>query len=367
MSVSDFTRLGLRPELLNCLRRHQFHHATAAQRLFIPTILRGDNLIGQAPTGSGKTLAYLLPLIQICLSQPRGRRLLAIVVTPTRELAQQVYWQMEAITGSMHIRSRYLIGGHAAKKQRALCHRGSNILITTPGRLRYFLEKDLLRCEQVKMIVLDEADALFEQEYQTTLSALQQRLPENTQSICLSASKVKPKQAFIVDTERPTRLLRISGAAPKIKQSFSNCQSRIEKTQCLHDWLASQDIEQAIVFTDTKRNVTRLHAYLAQQGFPCSQLHSDLTQQTRTKALIDMARQRHRILVTTELAARGIDLQAVSHVVNFDMPRSAESYRHRIGRTGRNGREGHAMTIVLPEEEAALQAILDKISDEEGD
>lgn len=364
MSVSDFARLGLRPELLNWLSQSHINHATPAQRLFIPAILQGHNLIGQAPTGSGKTLAYLLPLLQICLNQAIGRRLSAIVVVPTRELAQQIYWQVQAITGSFSLRTRYLMGGHSRKKQRALCHRGSNVLVTTPGRLSHFLKNKLLRCQHVKMVVFDEADALFHPEYQPTLDELEAALPDSAQSVSLSASAVSEKNAFILNPKRETRLIRISGVVPSLKQSFTPIDSCEKKAARLDDLLQSKELKQAIIFTDTKSKATHLQSYLSQRGYPAVSLHSDHAQVDRTRTLREMLKRRHRILVTTDLAARGIDIQSISHVINYDLPKTANDYRHRVGRTARNGRLGHAITLVTPEDEARLAEILKALDEE---
>lgn len=354
-----FTELELKPELARICATLGYTEPTPIQREAIPIVLSGSDLIGCAETGTGKTAAFLLPIIQRLMERPLpGTRVL--IIAPTRELALQIEASYAQLAPKKSPRCVAVIGGASMHQQREALRRGASVLIATPGRLLDHMERGALNLSQVEVLVLDEADRMLDMGFWPSIRRILEVLPVKRQTLLFSATMSAAIEKVARTTLRNPKLVEVSPrgrAAVTVKQIVYPV-AAASKTALLLDLLESeQKLERVLVFTRTRRGAERLSHILMAREHKANRIHADRTQPQREAALRDFKGGHTRVLVATDIAARGIDVDAVSHVINYDVPSQPEDYVHRIGRTGRAGKEGRAITLVTPAEELSMRAV----------
>jgi ATP-dependent RNA helicase RhlE len=354
-----FQALGLAPGLLAAVARMGFTDPTPIQEQAVPPALQGKDILGCAMTGSGKTAAFLLPTLQRLAKAERGVTR-ALVLTPTRELAAQVNEERIALSRHTPLTGAVVVGGVAMGPQEQAFRRGVDILVATPGRLLDHFQYDYARLDGVEILVLDEADRMLDMGFLPDIRRIMRHLPaRRRQTLFFSATMPPP----IVELSRelltdPVRISveRRQAPAKGIAQVLFPVPAR-RKPALLIELLQRDEIGNVIAFCRTKHRAKRLHQKLEKAGISSAQIHGNRSQTQRTKALKGFKNGRFRVLAATDIVARGIDVEALDHVVNFDVPRAAEDYIHRVGRTARAGATGEAFTFVSPEEEADVRSI----------
>jgi len=354
-----FSSFGLAPELLRAVRELGFARPTPIQDEAIPAALQGRDVLGCAMTGSGKTAAFVLPILQRLLGRPRGTTR-ALVLTPTRELAAQVAEHLEALARHSGLSGFAIFGGVGMGPQEQAFKRGVDVLVATPGRLLDHFRQGYARLEGVEVLVLDEADRMLDMGFLPDIRRVLAHLPARPrQTLFFSATMPDP----IVKLSRellhaPVRIgsERKAAPAPGITQALYPVPAHL-KPHLLVELLRQGQLGSAIVFCRTKHRTNRLADKLEKRGIAAARIHGNRSQAQRTKALEGFREGVHRVLVATDIVARGIDVEALDHVVNFDVPAAADDYIHRVGRTARAEATGEAFTLVAPEEEADVRSI----------
>jgi len=335
-----FTSLGLSAPVLHSVREVGFEHPTPIQAKVIPVALSGRDLIGLAETGSGKTAAFCLPLAE---RLRHGSGIQALILSPTREIALQTEAFLELFGGEHHLKTVCLIGGVKMGPQIRGLSRAHDVVVATPGRLIDHMERGTLRLDRIHYLVLDEADHMLDMGFLPQVQAILKELPRERQTMMFSATMPPPierlAQLFMVDPVR-IDILPEGGAAAGISHRLYLVEES-DKKACLLA-LLHQELGSTLVFIRRKADAEWLSGYLEREGHPVERIHSDLSQGQRTQALQGFREGEHRILVATDIAARGIDVPRVRHIINFDMPETVEDYIHRAGRTAR----GSALGIV---------------------
>jgi superfamily II DNA/RNA helicase len=347
----SFTTLGLDPSILSTLTELGYTEATGVQLAAIPAVLAGGDLLVSSQTGSGKTAAFLLPALQrlrtTAATSGKGPRIL--VLAPTRELALQVQKASHGYGASQRLRTAGLVGGMPFGAQLKLLSKPVDLVIATPGRLLDHLNRGSVEFSRVELLVLDEADRMLDMGFQEEIDAIIARIPAGRQTILFSATLdgVVGRLAQRV-TKNPKRIDIAPRAElkPDIAQHALFADNVAHKGRLLDSLLRDTEIDQALVFTSTKRACEELSSSLTVNGFAAGALHGDMHQRARTQTLQRLRDRRMRVLVATDVAARGIDVPGINLVVNYDAPRQGEDYVHRIGRTGRAGRSGVAVTFL---------------------
>src|SRR5712664_2439899 len=354
----NFSQLGLAPAQLRACESLGYTEPTPIQLRAIPLVLNGQDLIGCAETGTGKTAAFLLPIIQKISERPRpGVRVL--VLAPTRELAlqiQQNYGELNNVKGN---RSAIVIGGANIRTQIADLRRGVSVLIATPGRLLDLTERGAVNLSAVEVLVLDEADRMLDMGFLPAIRRVLALLPTKRQTLLFSATMSSNIEQLARSTMKEPKLIEVNrrGSAATMVEQTAYPVSAESKTALLLDLLERERFERVLVFTRTRRGAERLSHILEARDHKVNRIHSDRSQPQREAALRAFRDGRARVLVATDIAARGLDVDAVSHVINYDVPAVPEDYVHRIGRTGRAGNSGRAITIVTPIDELSIRAI----------
>jgi len=358
-TTDGFASLGLHPDLLRAIRDMGFTEPTPVQRQALPAGLAGRDLLGCAMTGSGKTAAFLLPILQELRERPRGTTR-ALVLTPTRELAAQVDEERRALGRHSGITGAAVFGGVAMGPQEKAFRKGVDILVATPGRLLDHFRRDYAKLQGIEFLVLDEADRMLDMGFLPDIRRVLKHLPpERRQTFFFSATLPKPivqlshellNDPVRVDVARP------QGTATGISQALFPVPSR-RKVALLIELLRRNEIGNVIVFCRTKHRTNRLYQKLERNGISAARIHGNRSQNQRTKALEGFRSGSFRVLAATDVVARGIDVEELDHVVNFDVPNVADDYIHRVGRTARAGATGEAYTFVSPEEEANVRGI----------
>src|SRR5690606_838870 len=359
----SFETLGLAPTLLSALQEAGFSAPTPVQAAAIPQALAGHDLMVSSQTGSGKTAAFMLPALNRIAGQPgnKGVGVQVLVLTPTRELALQVTEATATYGRNLAgLRTATVVGGMPYGAQLKALSRRVDVLVATPGRLIDHLKAGRVKLNTVHTLVLDEADRMLDMGFIEDIETIIERLPQERQTLLFSATLDGTVAKLAARMMREPQ--RIEMAGPKemqtdIAQSLLYAEDASHKMQLLDDVLRDAKLDQAIVFTATKRGADDLADRLADQGFAAAALHGDMNQRQRTRTLTQLQRGQLRILVATDVAARGIDVQGISHAVNFDLPMQAEDYVHRIGRTGRAGRDGQAFTLATHAERHKVRRI----------
>ena len=365
MTETTFQTLGLSPELLKSIDEVGFKNPTPIQVQAIPEILSGRDVLASAQTGSGKTAAFLLPIINTLLSgRARARMPRALVLIPTRELAQQVVETFEKFAKNHKLKCTILIGGEFIGSQEKELEKGIDVLIATPGRLLDIIERGKVMLLDTKVLVIDEADRMMDMGFFPVIEKLLTYLPPKRQNIFLSATMPKDikKEAEKLLTN-PVEIIIAQDTKHRdaIDQQVIHTSVKTKRKQ-LEDLLKSPDLKTAIIFCNRKTSATHLCTALKKDGFKVGMLHGDMTQTKRTETLAEFKAGEINLLVASDVAARGIDVENLSHVINYDVPMSTEDYTHRIGRTGRAGNIGVAVTFVATTDEAAWQAIQNELA-----
>lgn len=362
-----FSDLGLGPEVLKAVEDAGYSEPTPIQAQAIPHILLGRDLLGTAQTGTGKTAGFTLPMIEILASgRAKARMPRSLILEPTRELADQVATNFETYGKYHKLSMALLIGGVAFGDQEKKLDRGVDVLIATPGRLLDMVERGKVMLTGVKVLVIDEADRMMDMGFIPDVQKIVTFLPPLRQTLFFSAT-MSPEMRKLADqfltNPREVSVTRPATTAATVEQKVVKV-TAMEKREALRRLIRSEDVKNAIIFCNRKRDVDILNKSLTKHGFNAAQLHGDMAQAARTETLSRFKNGEVTILVASDVAARGIDIQGLSHVFNFDVPIHAEDYVHRIGRTGRAGQAGHAFTLVAPAEQKYLTAIHELIGHE---
>jgi ATP-dependent RNA helicase DeaD len=348
--LKTFAEFGLEPKVLQAVTEMGFEEATPIQAKAIPIAMSGADLIGQAQTGTGKTAAFGIPLISKI--PPEEERIVALVMTPTRELAIQVADEIGKLARYKGIRTLPIYGGQDIGRQIRALKKKPQIIIGTPGRLLDHINRKTIRLDDVHTVVLDEADEMLDMGFMEDITTILGLVPENRQTMLFSATMPpniqKLAQQFLRNPEHVSVIPK-NITAPSIEQTYIEVHER-EKFEALSRLLDMESPDLAIVFGRTKRRVDELSEALQKRGYSADGLHGDLSQNQRDAVMRKFRDGSIDVLVATDVAARGLDVSGVTHVINFDLPQDPESYVHRIGRTGRAGKEGVAYTFVTPRE-----------------
>ena len=354
----NFTQLGLAAAQVRSCESLGYTKPTPIQEQAIPEILGGRDIIGCAETGTGKTAAFLLPIIQRMTETPRpGVRVL--VLAPTRELAMQIQKNYGELNRVKANRGVTVIGGANMRTQIADLRRGAAIVVATPGRLLDLVERGAVNLSAVEVLVLDEADRMLDMGFLPAIRRILSLLPTKKQTLLFSATMSSEIEKLARSTMKDPKLIEVSprGQAASVVEQTAYPVAQESKTALLLDLLEREKFERVLVFTRTRRGAERLSHILSAREHSVGRIHSDRTQPQREAALRGFRDGRTRVLVATDIAARGLDVDAVSHVINYDVPSAPEDYVHRIGRTGRAGNAGRALTIVTPVDELSMRAI----------
>ena len=355
--MTTFSELPLSSALQRKLAAAQFVNLTPIQERAIPPALEGRDVIGTAQTGTGKTLAFLIPLIEILNREP-VRHTVALVLLPTRELAMQVHEQYEQLRAKAMPKAALIIGGVSEKAQIQNLRVGSELVIATPGRLQDLMTRNFVDLRLVKMLVLDEADRMLDMGFLPAIRRILSKLPKRRQTLCFSATMEQSVAGLVNEyTEDPVRVALGSVLKPAESVQLSAYEVRPgEKLDVLRQLLYAEP-GQTLIFTRTKRGAERLAKELVRDGFTAAMIHGDRSQSQRNGALSGFQEGRFQVLVATDIASRGLHVDEVAHVINYDVPKMAEDFIHRIGRTGRAGLQGRASTLAAGAEVLELRQI----------
>jgi ATP-dependent RNA helicase RhlE len=356
--ISNFEQLGLKPELLRALRDLHFTEPTPIQKLAIPPALEGRDVLASAQTGSGKTAAFGLPILNRLMDQPRGKTQ-ALILAPTRELAEQIAEHLTALARHTTVRVAAVYGGVGFGQQLAAFKRGTEIIVATPGRFMDHMRSGNARLSHVTTVVLDEADRMLDMGFLPSVRRILEKIPAQRQTLFFSATLPPAISALVRDMLKDPARVELTAVHAPIELLTQRLYAvpQEHKTDLFLELLKDNNIYTAIAFTRTKHRANRLAAALAKSNIPTDVIHGDRTQAQRTRALENLKKGKCRVLVATDIAARGIDVAKLGHVVNFDVPLVAEDYVHRIGRTARAKTAGDAITFVASDEEPLIRKI----------
>lgn len=356
--ISTFSELALDAALLRGIEDLQYVEATPIQRTAIPIALAGHDIFASAPTGSGKSAAFGIPLLQKLLERRTGQGA-ALILTPTRELTQQIANHLRQLSKHTDLRIAPIYGGVAMEPQIRAMRRGTDVIVATPGRLIDLMQQNEVRLDNVAIFVLDEADRMLDMGFLPAVKRIAAKLPVRRQTLCFSAtlgsSVVQLAREFLRD---PVRINLAPPTAPvnTVTQWVYEVEPH-KKTDLLVDLLKDGRIFNAIVFTRTKSRAERLTGALMRHRVDAERIHGDRSQAQRSRALEGFKKGRHRVLVATDVAARGLDVNDLGHVINYDVPAEPNDYIHRIGRTGRAQKSGDAITFVSRDEAGSFARI----------
>ena len=360
----SFETLGLSAELLRAVSEQGYTEPTPVQSKAIPAILEGKDVMAGAQTGTGKTAGFTLPLLQRLSENTNTsarRPIRALVLTPTRELAAQVGESIEIYGRHLPLRSTVIFGGVKINPQKDKLRRGVDILVATPGRLLDHISQRTVDLSQVEILVLDEADRMLDMGFVNDIRKLLALMPANgvRQNLLFSATfsrEIKQLADRLLDHPELIEVARCKTTAERIAQVVHPVDKR-RKRELLSHMIGSNNWRQVLVFTRTKHGANRLAQQLERDGLSATAIHGNKTQGARTRALAEFKSGAVRVLVATDIAARGLDIDQLPHVVNFELPNVSEDYVHRIGRTGRAGMEGEAVSLVCVDEHKMLRDI----------
>jgi ATP-dependent RNA helicase RhlE len=355
--MTTFSELPLSSALQRKLAAAQFINLTPIQERAIPPALEGLDVIGTAQTGTGKTLAFLIPLIE-SLNRESARHPVALVLLPTRELAMQVHEQYEQLRTKTMPKAALIIGGVSEKAQIQSLRARSELVIATPGRLQDLMTRKFVDLHQVKILVLDEADRMLDMGFLPAIRRILSTLPKQRQTLCFSATMEQSVASLVNEYMRdPVRVALGSVLKPAESVQLQAYEVRPgEKLDVLRQLLYAEK-GQTLIFTRTKRGTERLTRDLVRDGFAASMIHGDRSQSQRNGALSGFQEGRFQVLVATDIASRGLHVDDVAHVINYDVPKMAEDFIHRVGRTGRAGLQGRASTLAAGAEVLELRQI----------
>jgi superfamily II DNA/RNA helicase len=355
-----FVDLGLSEPILRAIAEKGYEYPTPIQAQAIPAVLAGRDVMGVAQTGTGKTAGFTLPMLDIlCGSRARARMPRSLILEPTRELALQVAENFVAYGKYLKFNHALLIGGESMSEQKEVLSKGVDVLIATPGRLIDLFERGGLMLTDTKLLVIDEADRMLDMGFIPDVERIVSMLPKTRQTLFFSATmapEIRRLSDAFLSNPRIITVSRAASVATTIVAGLALV-ADIDKREALRRLIRSEDVQNALIFCNRKRDVDILYKSLTKHGFSVGALHGDMSQPARFATLEKFKQNELRLLVCSDVAARGIDIGGLSHVFNFDVPHHAEDYVHRIGRTGRAGKTGHAFTIATPEDKPAVEAI----------
>ena len=353
----QFEQFNLDARLLGGIRKAGYEAPTPIQQAAIPAALRGRDIIGTAQTGTGKTAAFVLPILNKLLEGPRGIPRV-LIVTPTRELAEQIHDVIRDLATGTRLRSATIYGGVGAAPQVKALRDGVEILVACPGRLLDLYNQRVLKLQQVEVLVLDEADRMFDMGFLPDVKRIIQAVPVQRQTMLFSATfPPEVEQLAAHSLRNPQRIaMGISRPAYTVSHALYPVPAHL-KAPLLLKLLRQTESDSVLIFTRTKHRAQKLAQQIQRAGLKVTSLHGDRTQGQRQAALKGFRSGAHQIMVATDIAARGLDVESISHVINFDMPDTADAYIHRIGRTGRAERTGDAFTLVTPEDSDMIRTL----------
>ncbi|MFT5319746.1 MAG: ATP-dependent RNA helicase RhlE [Chlamydiales bacterium] len=358
----SFDSLGLMAELLRAVSEQGYSEPTPIQSQAIPVILEGRDVLGAAQTGTGKTAGFTLPLLHLLSKKPsiKGNRpVRALILTPTRELAAQVEQNVSTYAKYLPIESTVVFGGVKIEPQIKKLRHGVDILVATPGRLLDHVNQRTVDLSKVEFLILDEADRMLDMGFIHDIRKVLRILPQNRQTLLFSATfseEIRRLADGLLNSPVTIEVARRNAEAESVEQLIHPV-DRESKRHLLTHLISSQEWKQVLVFTRTKHGANRLTQHLENEGITASAIHGNKSQAARTKALANFKEGVVRVLVATDIAARGLDIDQLPHVVNFELPNVAEDYVHRIGRTGRAGNDGEAISLVCIDEHKLLRDI----------
>lgn len=355
--IKDFMELGIEKEMTDRLEKLKITTPTPVQIKSIPYILKGRDVIAQAQTGTGKTLAFLLPILQSI--DPSANEIQALIITPTRELAIQITEEAQKLISVKGINVLSAYGGQDVEKQLSKLKGNIHLVIGTPGRLLDHLRRESINLDKLKMLVLDEADQMLHMGFIEEVDAILNFTPDEKQVMCFSATFNKEVKKLAKNYMVEPHYVSVKSenvTLDEIEQIIVKTTDR-GKQDALCKMIDEQQPFMAIIFCRTKRRVSNLNEALRGRGYNSDELHGDLSQAKREKVMKDFRNAKLQLLVATDVAARGLDIGGVTHVYNYDMMLDTESYIHRIGRTGRAGEKGVAVTFVTPKHSASLEKL----------
>jgi ATP-dependent RNA helicase RhlE len=358
----SFSDLGLAEPLLLALRHQDYQQPTPIQAQAIPPLLAGRDVLGIAQTGTGKTAAFALPILQRLAGVPatyKRHAMRALILTPTRELAIQIADSFRAYGRHYHLRTTVIVGGVSQKPQTDALARGLDIVIATPGRLLDLMEQGQVRLDAVEMLVLDEADRMLDLGFIHPIRKIAAKVPKARQSLLFSATMPQDVEHLAQSLLRDPVRVEVTPAATTVERVEQRVMfiAANDKRAALTELLRDASIERVLVFTRTKHGADRVAQHLERVGLSAGAIHGNKSQNARQRALGDFRDGRTRVLVATDIAARGIDIDGITHVVNFELPNVPESYVHRIGRTARAGAAGVAISFCDASERPFLRDI----------
>ena len=356
--MTNFSELPLSAQLKSNLAKNNFTEPTPIQSLAIEPALAGQDIVATAQTGTGKTLAFLLPTIQLLSTEPRTPGVRALILTPTRELALQINEALLQISRGIGIRTAVAVGGLNERTQLRDIRSGANILVATPGRLYDFMSRGLVNLTTVRMLILDEADRMLDMGFLPTIKRIIAAVPAERQTLLFSATlESSVKQLVETHVRNAVRIELGSITKPSEQVDLHLFEVEQDRKLGLLEMMLNEEQGSFLVFARTKHGADKLAKKLAQQGFKSAAIHGDRSQNQRIQALKGFQDGYYRVLVATDVAARGIHVEGISHVVNYDLPQVPEDFIHRVGRTGRAGSRGTASTFATRSERSEVGRI----------
>jgi ATP-dependent RNA helicase RhlE len=355
--MQNFSELPISPYVQDRLSVAGFSVPTPVQAAAIPQALAGKDVLATAQTGTGKTLAFLIPIMEQLLQQ-KTTGITALVLVPTRELAMQVAEQFDALRGKQLSRAALVVGGLSEGQQLRDIRNGARLIVATPGRLEDFLDRKLVNFRSLKVLVLDEADRMLDMGFLPAIRRIAAVLPKDRQTMCFSATLEASVVHLVNDyMKNPVRVAFGSTLKPSENVRVQAFEVDVNSKQEVLHRLLAKETGRCLVFARTKRGTERLAKNLNREGFAAAMIHGDRSQSQRSAALAGFQQGRYRILVATDLASRGIHVQDIAHVINYDLPEVAENFIHRVGRTGRAGERGVASTLFGRDQRSELHQL----------
>lgn len=357
-----FKKLGLLTQITDAVKAHGYKEITPIQQKAIPAVLSGQDVLAKAQTGTGKTAAFVLPVLQLLTTSPKTNSNAlprVLILVPTRELAAQVEKCVRNYGQNLDFKSLSVFGGVPLQGQLLGLKQNVDILVATPGRLLELIELQAVNLSKIEILVLDEADRMLAMGFIQAIDEIVEHLPEKRQNLLFTATDGKEIRKFISRQLSKPKVIEAAGqkiAADKVKQLIYFVPPN-RKRDLLAHLLSENDWEQVLVFTRTKRNASLLTRQLNDCNIPATELHADKSQNARTKALAAFKQNEFRVMVATDIAARGLDIKNLPCVINFELPDTPKDYVHRIGRTGRAGAEGTAISLIAGNEKGFLEKI----------
>jgi len=353
----NFKQFNIDTRLQAGIKRAGFITPTPIQAKAIPVALAGKDIIGTAQTGTGKTAAFVLPILNKLISGPRSQTR-ALIVAPTRELAEQINHSIKVLSQGTNLRSATIYGGVGDNSQIKALRSGVEIIVACPGRFLSLIYQEKIKLNKVEILVIDEADQMFDMGFLPDIYRIIKLTPRERQTMLFSATFPKEVEKLVKDELKdPIRIaIGVSCPAKTVSQELYPV-SQQKKRELLLELLKDFGNDSVLIFTRTKHRASRLQRQLMNDGYRVTSLHGDRSQGQRDQAIMGFKRGKYKVMVATDIASRGLDIERVSHVINFDMPNTTDAYIHRIGRTGRAKRTGDAYTLVTPEDESMIRSL----------